>query len=59
MYINHQQKRILVEDLFTGDVEPMSHIAGRWSYANEPEIQRLIEDGYSFESVSSMWNTRH
>jgi hypothetical protein len=58
VYVNHASKRVFVEDLYTGtkrDVmtpsgpESSTHNQKGWAYSNEPQIARLISQGYRFD----------
>jgi hypothetical protein len=49
LWINHDQKRVLVVDTYTGPVESLSHYLKGWAYAREPDIQALISQGYRHE----------
>lgn len=53
MYVNDAQKRIVVVDHVTGPTESAAHASKGWNYANEPEIQNLINQGYTYEYVPS------
>jgi hypothetical protein len=53
MYVNDAQKRIVVEDYVTGQTESGGHASKGWAYQNEPEIQALIKQGYTYEYVPS------
>jgi hypothetical protein len=54
LYVNHETKQILVEDYFTGAVEPVEHASKGWQYQNEPEIQALIKQGYQYTYTPSL-----
>lgn len=67
VYINHEQKRIVVEDLYTGNkkdvqtasgYESRSHNQKGWDYSQEPKIQEKIQEGYTFEYVVAPWNPK-
>lgn len=67
VYINDEQKRIVVEDLYTGtkaDVqtasgpERKSHNVKGWNYSKEPLIQEKLNQGYSFEYANAPWDPR-
>jgi hypothetical protein len=58
VYINDTQKRVLVEDLYTGSKrdlqtasgpESKSHNDKGWSYSNEPKIAAKISEGYRYD----------
>jgi hypothetical protein len=49
LWINHDQKRVLVVDTYTGPVESLPHYLKGWAYAREPDIQALISQGYRYE----------
>lgn len=53
MYVNHAEKRILVEDYVTGQTESVAHASKGWNYMNEPEIQNLVNQGYKYDYVPS------
>lgn len=53
MYVNHQQKRVVVEDYVTGRLESVEHANKGWRYMYEPEIQVLRDQGYRFDYVPS------
>lgn len=48
LWVNHQKKKILVVDTFTGRVETPKHHQKGWSYAQEPEIKKYLEQGYLY-----------
>lgn len=67
VYINDEQKRIVVEDLYTGNkkdvqtasgYESRSHNQKGWDYSQEPKIQEKIKEGYTFEYVVAPWNPK-
>jgi hypothetical protein len=58
VYVNKEQKRILVEDLYTGSKQDVKTASGPeskahhdkgWSYSKEPVIAELIREGYRYE----------
>jgi hypothetical protein len=58
VYVNDERKIVIVEDVYTGTKfevghESVSHYLKGWLYRHEPEIQKLIEDGYRYEYVCS------
>jgi hypothetical protein len=53
MYVNHEQRRVVVEDYVTGRLESIEHANKGWRYMYEPEIQVLRDQGYSFDYVPS------
>jgi len=67
VYINDEQKRIVVEYLYTGNkkdvqtasgYESRSHNQKGWDYSQEPKIQEKIKEGYTFEYVVAPWNPK-
>jgi hypothetical protein len=68
VYVNHQQKRIFVEDLYTGSKketqtatgpESAVHYRKGWNYAGEPRIQELVQQGYTFEYGVAPFRLQH
>ncbi|MGB3438664.1 MAG: hypothetical protein WBA97_07900 [Actinophytocola sp.] len=53
MYVNHEQRRVVVEDYVTGRLESVEHANKGWRYMYEPEIQVLRDQGYQFDYVPS------
>lgn len=53
MYVNHEQKRVVVEDYVTGRLESVEHANKGWRYMYEPEIQVFRDQGYQFDYVPS------
>jgi len=53
MYVNHAQRRVVVEDYVTGRLESVEHANKGWRYMYEPEIQVLRDQGYQFDYVPS------
>jgi len=49
--INRNTEEIKVFDYYTGPSEPLEHNVKGWEYRNTPEIQRLMQQGYSYEYV--------
>jgi len=59
-YVNHSQKALLVVDYFTGrGQEPVSHARKGWQYANEPDVKKLVDQGYTFRYQSANPNKPH
>jgi hypothetical protein len=54
VYVDHEAKEIIVVDTYTGPTEPLAHNQKGWSYQNEPEIQALIQQGYTYQYVPAM-----
>lgn len=58
VWINHKEKKIIIEDYYTGgkrDIltasgpESLSHNAKGNNYINEPDIKKLVDQGYDFQ----------
>lgn len=47
IYVNHNDKKLFIEDVFTGSAEPLSHLRKTQAAANIPQIRSLINQGYS------------
>jgi len=59
MYVNHDQKRVVVEDYVTGKLESVEHANKGWRYMYEPEMQVLRDQGYQFDYVPSFTDRLH
>lgn len=58
-YVNHTSKQILVHDYFTGPKEPIAHARKGYKYAEEPDIKKWIDRGYTFHYECVYTNTVH
>jgi uncharacterized protein YukE len=54
--INRSTQEIKVFDYYTGAREPLEHNIKGWEYRNTPEIQRLTQQGYSYEYIPVLVN---
>jgi hypothetical protein len=49
LWINHGKKKVFVGDTYTGPVESPAHEQKGFSYAKEPDVKALLDQGYEYE----------
>jgi Pre-toxin TG len=59
VYVNHGRKLIIIEDVFTGPVEPLSHQLKSWLAKQSTLIQDLVNKGYDVKVVTAMSHPSH
>jgi hypothetical protein len=59
IYVNHTTGRIVVEDVFTGPVEPLRHMLKTHLAAHAPAVAALLRRGYDITFVTFRWHPKH
>jgi len=59
VYVNHAERVVFIEDLFTGPVEPLRHIQKTWLAAQAAPIKELLGKGYELQAGTAMWHPDH
>jgi hypothetical protein len=59
LYVNEREKKLFIEDYFTGEVESATHAYKTGSYLGEPEIAALRAKGWDVQSGTAFSHPSH